>query len=97
MTGVQTCALPIWLYPNFKKEEHYNDIVKLIAVKTFKTYKLKENGYRLGVIIFIALTCFNLINYLFLNLGAYLYVGFAFFVIFVILQRVENFVFENKF
>lgn len=85
------------LYPNFKKEKHYEKIITTIGKETFKRYKLKESGYRLAVCFFIALCIFHALNYFVFNFGASIFISWAFFVVYIIIQNTNNFVFENKF
>ena len=85
------------LYPNFKKEKNYKFIVTQIAKSTFKTFHLKESGFRLAIYFFIALVIFHFLNYFFLNFGASIYASWAFYVVYILCQNVNNFVFENKF
>lgn len=84
------------LYPNFKKEKHYTLIVTQIAKNTFKTFQLKESGFRLAIYFFVALVVFHIANYFFFNLGASIFISWAFYVVYILIQNVNNFVFENK-
>lgn len=84
------------LYPNFKKEKNYTLIVTQIAKNTFKTFHLKESGFRLAIYFFVALVLFHVANYFFLGLGASIYISWAFYVVYILCQNVNNFVFENK-
>lgn len=85
------------LYPNFKKEKHYTLIVTQIAKNTFKTFQLKESGFRLAIYFFIALCIFHALNYFVLNFGASIFISWAFYVVYILIQNTNNFVFENKF
>lgn len=85
------------LYPNFKKEKNYTFIITQIAKSTFKTFHLKESGFRLAIYFFIALCIFHALNYFVFNLGASIFISWAFFVVYILIQNTNNFVFENKF
>ena len=85
------------LYPNFKKEKNYIFIVTQIAKSTFKTFQLKESGFRLAIYFFVALVIFHIANYFLWNINASIFVSWAFFVVYIIIQNTNSFVFENKF
>lgn len=85
------------LYPNFKKEKNYTLIVTQIAKNTFKTFHLKESGFRLAIYFFVALVLFHALNYFVLNFGASIFISWAFYVVYILIQNTNNFVFENKF
>lgn len=85
------------LYPNFKKEKNYTFIITQIAKKSFKTLHLKESGFRLAIYFFIALCIFHALNYFVLNFGASIFISWAFYVVYILIQNTNNFVFENKF
>ncbi len=85
------------LYPNFKKEKNYILIITKIAKSTFKTFHLKESGFRLAIYFFVALVIFNIANYFFWKINASIFVSWAFFVVYITIQNTNNFVFENKF
>jgi hypothetical protein len=84
------------LYPNFKKEKNYSNIIVAIAKNVFKKSVLKERGFKFATYYTIFVFVVHLSNYFYFNVGASMFIGFILFVVWVIAQPKENFVFEYK-